>query len=277
LLVVAALELKAASRIKLAATLDPDRLPRSLTGPMTEQVEATFDAVSGTVLARRRRRLGSLILSDRTEPIDPARVAEILAEAVAAEQLRQLPWTGAARQLQARVALMRGIEPDADWPDLTDYALIRSVQDWLPPYLAGIGRVSDMQRLDPEAMLRGRLPWELAGRIDAELPTYLNLPAGRAAVDYLQTPPLAAAKAQAFYGLATTPRLAGGRILLRLALLSPAGRPIAVTADLSGFWTGAWADARRDMRGRYPKHDWPENPGIVAAPRSEGAPPRGIN
>jgi len=277
LLVVAALEPKAASRIKLAATLDPDRLPRSLTGPMTEQVEATFDAVSGTVLARRRRRLGSLILSDRTEPIDPARVAEILAEAVAAEQLRQLPWTGAARQLQARVALMRGIEPDADWPDLTDYALIRSVQDWLPPYLAGIGRVSDMQRLDPEAMLRGRLPWELAGRIDAELPTYLNLPAGRAAVDYLQTPPLAAAKAQAFYGLATTPRLAGGRILLRLALLSPAGRPIAVTADLSGFWTGAWADARRDMRGRYPKHDWPENPGIVAAPRSEGAPPRGIN
>jgi ATP-dependent helicase HrpB len=95
--------------------------------------------------------------------------------------------------------------------------------------------------------------------LDRELPTHLPLPTGRAAIDYTQDPPLASAKAQAFYGLATTPSLAGGRIALRLALLSPAGRPIAVTADLGGFWKGAWSDARRDMRGRYPKHRWPED------------------
>jgi ATP-dependent helicase HrpB len=104
------------------------------------------------------------------------------------------------------------------------------------------------------------LGWERARTIDRELPIHLTLPAGRAAIDYTQPVPLAAARAQAFYGLAETPRLAGGRVPLRLALLSPAGRPIAITADLAGFWRGAWADARRDMRGRYPRHDWPENP-----------------
>jgi ATP-dependent helicase HrpB len=114
-------------------------------------------------------------------------------------------------------------------------------------------------KLDLPAILRGLLSWDLASRLDRDLPTHLPLPGGRAAIDYTEAPPLASAKAQAFYGLATTPLLAGGRIPLRLALLSPAGRPIAVTADLGGFWKGAWADARRDMRGRYPKHRWPED------------------
>ncbi len=261
LLVVAALELKAASRIKLAAVLDPDALPAGLAARVTEQVEASFDSVNGTVLARRRRRLGSLILSDRIEPTDPAQVARLLADAVAAEALRPLPWTDATRQLQARVGLMRTLEPEADWPNIDDATLIAGIQDWLPPYLPGIGRLADLQRLDLNAMLRAPLPWPLSVRLDRALPTHLDLPGGRAAIDYGQTPPLASAKAQAFYGMASTPQLAEGRIPLRLALLSPAGRPIAVTADLAGFWVGAWADARRDMRGRYPKHAWPVNGG----------------
>jgi ATP-dependent helicase HrpB len=264
LLVAASLELKAASRIKLAAVLNPEALPPNLNARVTEQVEASFDPVSGAVLARRRRRLGNLILSDRTEPTEAAKVAEILAHAVAAEALRPLPWTDAARQLQARVALMHAIEPEAGWPDLTDAALIASIQDWLPPYLAGIGRISDLQRLDLAAILNGRLSREQASRLDRELPGRLSLPSGHAAIDYSEVPPLASSRAQAFYGLAMTPRLAGGRIPLRLALLSPAGRPIAVTADLAGFWTGGWADVRRDMRGRYPKHDWPENGGMIS-------------
>jgi ATP-dependent helicase HrpB len=259
LLVAASLELKSASRIRLAAPLDPDRLPPSLATRVTEQVEAGFDPVTGTVLARRRRRLGALILSDRTEPGDPAQVAGVLASIVAAQDLRPLPWTGAARQLQARVALMRGIEPEAGWPDLSDQALKATVQDWLTPCLSGITRLADMERVDLHAVLSGLMPWNLASRLDRELPTHLSLPTGRAAIDYTEAPPLASGKAQAFYGMATTPTLAGGRIPLRLALLSPAGRPIAVTADLGGFWKGAWADARRDMRGRYPKHRWPED------------------
>jgi ATP-dependent helicase HrpB len=163
--------------------------------------------------------------------------------------------------LQARVALMRSLEPDAGWPDLSDDALKATIRAWLPAWLAGINRVADLTRLDLHAILRGLLPWDLATRLDRDLPTHLTLQGGRAAIDYGEAPPLASARAQAFYGMATTPQLAGGRVPLRLALLSPAGRPIAVTADLAGFWKGAWADARRDMRGRYPKHNWPEDGG----------------
>jgi ATP-dependent helicase HrpB len=186
-------------------------------------------------------------------------VAEALANAVAAQDLRPLPWTDATRQLQARVALMAGIEPDAGWPDLTDAALKTTIQEWLTPCLTGVGRLSEVEKLDLHAILRGKMAWDLASRLDRDLPTHLLLPTGRAAIDYTQAPPLASARAQAFYGMASTPLLAAGRIPLRLALLSPASRPIAVTADLGGFWKGAWADARRDMRGRYPKHRWPED------------------
>ncbi|HEX2940270.1 MAG TPA: ATP-dependent helicase C-terminal domain-containing protein, partial [Rhodopila sp.] len=259
LLVAAAIELKTASRIRLAAPLDPDDLPACLAARTTEQIESGFDSSNGTVLVRRRRRLGALVLSDRTEQGDPADIAAALAGAVAAQDLRPLAWGDATRQFQARVALMRGIEPDAGWPDLSDAALKAGIQDWLPPYLNGVTRLADMEKLDLMQILRAMLPWELASRIDRELPTHLQLPGGRAGIDYTQPVPVAAAKAQAFYGMAATPQLAGGRLNLRLALLSPAGRPIAVTADLAGFWKGAWADARRDMRGRYPKHKWPED------------------
>jgi ATP-dependent helicase HrpB len=257
LLAVAALELKAAARIRLAAPLDPDILPADR---ITEQVETSFDPVSGAVLARRRRRLGALVLADRTEPADPAEVAAALARAVAAEELRPLPWTETARQFQARVALMRQLEPDDGWPDLSDAALAAGASEWLTPKLAGMSRLTDLTRLDLAGMLRGLLPWALARRLDAALPAHLALPGAQAAIDYTQPVPVASARAQAFYGLATTPCLAAGRVKLQLALLSPAGRPVAITADLAGFWRGGWADVRRDMRGRYPKHPWPEDP-----------------
>ncbi len=261
LLVVASMEVKASARIRMAAPLDVDALPHVLAERVTETVESGFDSVSGTVLARRRRRLGSLVLSDRTEQADPAQLAEALARAAADQGLRVLNWTDDARQYQARVGLMSALEPDQDWPDLSDATLAATAPDWLAPHLLGVGKLADLGRLDLLALLRGLLPWALANRLDRDVPTHLSLPGGRASVDYTQPVPLASARAQHYYGLATTPLLAGGRIALRLALLSPAGRPIAVTADLAGFWKGAWADARRDMRGRYPKHNWPEDGG----------------
>jgi ATP-dependent helicase HrpB len=212
------------------------------------------------VLARRRRRLGALILADRTEPANAIETAASLANAVAAEGLRPLPWTDPTRQFQARVSLMRRIEPEEGWPNLSDAALAAEVQDWLAQHLTGLSRLAELSRLDLIGILRGMLPWTLARRLDEALPTHIALPGGRAAIDYTQPVPVAAARAQAFYGLGVTPKLAGGRIPLQLALLSPAGRPIAVTADLGSFWRGGWADARRDMRGRYPKHPWPEDP-----------------
>jgi ATP-dependent helicase HrpB len=178
----------------------------------------------------------------------------------------RLPWTEAARGVQARLVLMHGLEP-ALWPASDDAALLATLPDWFAPHLHGLTRLGDLTRLDLGALLLDRLEWSLRSRLERDLPTHLTLPGGRAAVDYGEPVPLAAARAQHFYGLAETPRLAGGRIPLRLALLSPAGRPIAITADIAGFWRGAWADARRDMRGRYPKHDWPEDP--LEAKRSQ--------
>jgi ATP-dependent helicase HrpB len=263
LLAVAALEMRASAQIRLAAPLDPDALPTALAARVTETSETGFDPVSGAVLARRRRRLGTLVLSDRTLPADPAETATALALGVAAAELRALPWTDAARQFQARVALLRRLEPETGWPDLSEPALAATVGSWLVPHLLGMSRLADLSRLDLIAVLRGTLPWKLASRLDHDLPEHLPLPGGRASVDYLQDPPLASARAQAFYGLGRTPTLAGNRISPQLALLSPAGRPIAITGDLAGFWRGGWADARRDMRGRYPKHPWPENPALV--------------
>ncbi len=265
LLAVAAVEMAASARIRLAAPLDPKTLPPVVAARVTEQVETGFDPAAGAVLVRRRRRLGALVLADRTEPADPVEIAASLAAVVAAEQLRPLPWTEAARQLQARIALMRTIEPEAGWPDLSEAALTATVQDWLAPRLAGMNQLTDLARLDLLAALRGMLAWPLSRRLDEELPAHVSLPGGRAAVDYTKPVPQAAARAQIFYGLTSTPGLAGGRVKLAFALLSPAGRPVAVTPDLEQFWRGGWADVRREMRGRYPRHAWPEDPSLAVA------------
>lgn len=261
-LAVASLEMQASPRIRLATRLDPDDLPAHLAAQVAEAVEVSFDPVSGAVLSRRRRRLGALVLSDRTEAVEARDVAALLARAV---PLEKLGWSEAARQLQARAGIMRTLDAGEDWPDLSDAALDAD-RAWLEPYLNGARSVGDAARLDLHDVLRAMLSFEQTRRLDAELPAHLPLPGGAARVDYTQPVPAAEARAQHFYGLDETPRLAGGRVGLRLALLSPAGRPIAVTADLAGFWRGGWADARRDMRGRYPKHDWPENP-ATASPR----------
>lgn len=256
LLAVASLEVKAGARIRLAARLDPDALPTCLGVRMTEAVETGLDPASGAVLVRRRRRLGALILEDRTEPADAATIAAALGDAV---EIGAFNWTDPARQLQARVALMRRLEPEGGWPDLCD-SVLAADKNWVMPYLHGLTRLAEVSKLDLHAILRGMLSWEQANRLDRDLPVQLSLPGGQARVDYIQPIPLAQARAQAFYGLSETPRLAGGRAELRLALLSPAGRPAAITGDLASFWRGAWADMRKDMRGRYPKHHWPENP-----------------
>ncbi len=256
LLVVPTLALQAAPRIRLAAALDPAALTTILAGQIQESQESGIDPASGAVLLRRRRRLGVLVLEDRTERAPPAFAAACLAEAA---DLASLPWSTPARQLQARVGLLHALEP-TDWPDLSDAALAADKPGWLEPALLGCARLADLATLDMAAILAARLDFAQRRRLNRLLPEALDLPGGRAAIDYLQPVPQAAARAQAFYGLAETPRLAEGRIPLRLALLSPAGRPMAITADLAGFWRGAWGEIRREMRGRYPKHAWPEDP-----------------
>jgi ATP-dependent helicase HrpB len=259
LLVVAQLEQKQAAEIRLAARLDPARLPDAIATRIAETTESGFDPVSGRVFTRRRRRYGALVLEDRMVEADPPAIAATLAQVFAA-RLEALPWTAAARQLQARAVKLRGL--DGDFPDLSDTALAAGVQDWLAPHLLGASGIADAARLDLAAILRSQLGWHHAARLDRDLPPHLDLAGHRAVIDYLQPVPVVAARAQAFYGLRQMPKLADGRLPLLVSLLSPAGRPVAITADLDGFWRGGWADVRREMRGRYPKHAWPENPAL---------------
>ena len=255
-LVAAAVDAKTSSVIRLAAPLDVEALPDQVRATLVETNESGFDAATGKVYARRRLRLGQLVLSDRTIEADPATTARALATAALNTQ-GALTWTDAALQLQARAALLRGLDPAV--PDLSAEALLQHSAEWLAPHLEGAKGLADAGALDLAALLRAHLG-AAASRIDRLLPTALALPGGRAAIDYTEPVPVASARAQHFYGLDKTPVIAEGRVPLRLALLSPAGRPIALTADLPQFWRGAWADARRDMRGRYPRHSWPETP-----------------
>jgi ATP-dependent helicase HrpB len=255
LVTVAAIEAKG-SKIRLAAGLDAETLPAVLLARVKRARETAFDPATGGVVTRERVRLGALVLSDKILPADPDEVQAGLARALAT-RLDRLEWSDAVKNLQARVAVMRGIEDG--WPDFSEAALAASVEDWLAPYLAGMKNIREAGTVDLLAVLRGFLG-ERAARLDKALPMALELPGGRVSVDYTGPVPVAAARAKVFYGLDRTPVLAGGRVGLQISLLSPAGRPIAVTGDLAAFWRGGWAEARKDMRGRYPKHDWPEEP-----------------
>ncbi len=267
LLAVADLELQGTeARIRMAAPLSRAVLEARFPGRFRREEGAAFDARANAVLARRRLRFGPLVLEEQPLPTpDPALVAAALAEAVAGRGLRDLPWTPAARQLQARLRWMRAVEGEA-WPDLADATLIATVQDWLAPHLHGLSRLSELAGLNLPDLLLANLPWDRRQRLDAALPARLSLPAGRnAAIDYAGETPTLEARPQHLYGLTRLPPLAGGRIPLQVALLSPAGRPIAVTGDLAGFWRGGWLEVRKEMRGRYPKHNWPEDPASAEA------------
>ncbi|GCE83598.1 ATP-dependent helicase HrpB [Komagataeibacter diospyri] len=266
LLAVAGMHVRKAAEICLAVPLDRDALPASLLARAREQVETTLDTTTGNVLARRRLRLGNLVLRDRTVTAGADEVRALLCAQAAQNLAATFTWGDACRQLQARVELARTRLDRPDLPDLSDEALAQATESWLAPWLAGVNRLSALAEMDLLGMLRATMDHATLKWLDRMLPTHLDLPGGRAAIDYLQPVPVAAARAQTFYGVTQTPCIAGGRVDLRIALLSPAGRPQAITADLAGFWAGSWADMRRDMRGRYPRHDWPENPATTSPP-----------
>ncbi len=269
LLAVAALDLLGTeARIRMAAPLDRALLERRFPGRLVREEVTEFDARANAVVARRRLRFGPLVLEEATLPhADPEAVAAALARAAAGRGFRDLDWSKTATQVRARLRLAHRVE-DAPWPDVSDAALAATAEVWLAPHLHGLSRLSDLRGLDLTAILSGLAPWTLRRRLDAELPARVDLPGGRsAAVDYDREVPALEARAQHLFGVAATPPLLGGRVALQVSLLSPAGRPVAVTADLPGFWRGAWAEVRKEMRGRYPRHDWPEDPS-AAVPRA---------
>jgi ATP-dependent helicase HrpB len=262
LLAVADLELRGTeARIRMAAPISRAALEARFPDRFRTVEGAAFDARASAVLARRRLMFGPLVLEETPLPqADLAAIAAALARAAAERGFRDLDWSESARQLRARIARMRALEGEP-WPDMSDAALAARSEEWLAPWLAGMTKLAELKGVDVAQAL---LPADLRRRLDAALPARIALPGGRsAAVDYMAEIPTLEARAQHLYGMKEMPKLAEGRVPLQVALLSPAGRPIAITKDLAGFWKTGWADARKEMRGRYPKHDWPEDPSAL--------------
>jgi ATP-dependent helicase HrpB len=210
------------------------------------------------VIARRRRMLGALVLEDQMwRDAPPEAVAAGMAEGVRDLGIAALPWSAAARRVQARAVWARA--GGASAPDLSDDGLLAHLDDWLTPHLVGMSTVGDLSRLDMAGLLKDALGWEGAQAVDGAAPSHFVAPTGtKAPIDYSGAAPSAAIRLQELFGLDAHPIVAGAPLLLEL--LSPAGRPVQMTADLPGFWRSSYVDVRKDMRGRYPRHPWPEDP-----------------
>jgi ATP-dependent helicase HrpB len=235
----------------------------------------TFDPAVRGVRARRVTRLGHLVLGDAPlERPDPDRVQAALLEGVTSQGLDVLVWPEEAVQLRARVALMRTLQ-GAQWPELSDPALLATTQDWLAPALDGVMRLDTLDDGALVQALYALLPFDLRRRLDAEAPQRFRTPAGADhRIDYaVENGPALDVRLQELFGMATHPAVAGGRAPLLLRLLSPAGRPVQTTRDLPGFWRGSYAAVKSEMKGRYPRHPWPDDP--LAAPPTRRAKPRG--
>ncbi len=258
-------------RILMAAPVDEAELLAAFAHQLTAE-DRLEESGAGRLRAKRLTRLGRLAVRETIDDSpDPALIAAALAERVRAGGLAVLPWGEGAATLRQRLAFLRARDPA--WPDLSDTALGERLDDWLTPLLSGVRSLTALKAETLEGALRGLVPWDLERRLDAAAPARWTAPTGNSfAIDYAaEAGPTVEVRVQEVYGLKEHPAVAG--VPLTLSLLSPAHRPVQTTRDLPGFWKGSWKDVRADMRGRYPKHLWPEDP--AAAEPTARAKPRG--
>ncbi|MEA1831845.1 ATP-dependent helicase HrpB [Methylobacterium durans] len=250
------------ARILAAAAIGVDAIEASFADRIVSGASVVFDPASRSLRARAVRRLGAINLGERTLPVPAdAESAAILARGVIQVGLDALPWTSALRQLVARIRFLRAAEGN-EWPDLSDQALAADPESWLAPAILGRTSLDAVTADDLARAFDALLPWTLRSRLDAEAPTHITVPTGsRIPIAYeAHGEPVLAVRVQELFGLDRHPVIGGGRVPLVLHLLSPASRPIQITRDLPGFWRGSWAAVRSEMRGRYPRHPWPEDP-----------------
>jgi ATP-dependent helicase HrpB len=258
---------KGEGRIFLAAPLDP----ADVLGLARRQEVVGWDAQKGELVARSQLQLGDIVVESK--PL--ASVAEeerirILCEAVAQEGERLLPFSEEVQQWQARVLSLRHWRPTEDWPEVSTERLLATAADWLAPYLAGVRRRDDFKRLDLLQILQASLPWEQQQTLARLAPLALEVPTGsQIRLEYRPdgSAPILAVRLQEVFGLLETPRINEGRTPVLMHLLSPGYRPVQVTQDLHSFWQNGYAEVRKEIRGRYPKHHWPEDPWTAEAVR----------
>ena len=265
----------ASSRIVLAAAITLDEIEARFAGKIEDRDTVTFDVGSASLRARRSRRLGAMVLAEQVKQVTPnEETARILSDGIVSLGLDRLDWSKAALQFRTRVQSLRKAEGD-EWPDVSDEGLRRTAADWLEPLLVDKTARSQISAGELFDAVSNQVAWNLRRRLDAEAPTHFTAPTGTAVpIDYeAEQGPTVSIRVQELFGLTTHPSIAGGRVPLVIELLSPGHKAVQITRDLPGFWRGSYADVRSDLRGRYPRHPWPEDP--TSAPPTRRAKPRG--
>jgi ATP-dependent helicase HrpB len=249
------------ARIRLGAALDADELIEAAADQIERREALVWDKQRNDLVRRVEIRLGGMLLSEElASPSAGEETTAALVERVRSTRLAALGWPPAARALRERVAFLRR-ELGEGWPDWSDKALLASVDEWLTPYLAGAVGAADLERLDVGMLLAAQLSWDRSSDLARLAPPTLVTAAGReVAIDYSRDVPTASVRVQDLFGTREHPTVAGGAVPIALELLSPADRPVQITRDLPGFWAGTWAEVRKEMAGRYPKHQWPIDP-----------------
>jgi ATP-dependent helicase HrpB len=253
------------ARIDLAAPLARAELEQLFAARIVDEEQFGWDAREGAVIARRSRRLDALLLDSRLlSAADDPRSIEAMLQGIGQLGLDALPWESESRTLQARMEFVRNLGRGdlPNWPLSDDVTLAASVSVWLAPYLNGMTRREHLARVPLTRALRERLDPVQSRALDSLAPRELTVPSGsQIRVDYLDdSAPCVAVRLQEVFGLQQTPRIGGGAVAVTFKLLSPAQRPVQITRDLAGFWRSSYVEVRKDMRGRYPRHNWPENP-----------------
>jgi ATP-dependent helicase HrpB len=252
----------AQARILLAAPITQAEIEARFAGRIAQRDEVIVDPATLSLRGRKAKKLGAIALSEQIAPVAAsAENAAILADAIVNAGIGRLPWSKHLKQWRDRVMFLRKSEGD-EWPDLSDAALTASVQDWLVPLLADKTALKDIGADDLSNAIMELLPWAMRRRLDSEAPTHFEAPTGtNVPIDYeAEAGPTIAIRVQELFGLGRHPTIANGHVPLVIELLSPAHRPVQVTKDLPGFWAGSYAAVKAEMRGRYPKHPWPDDP-----------------
>ncbi|BFM15644.1 ATP-dependent helicase HrpB [Maricurvus nonylphenolicus] len=249
-------------RIFLAVALDQNLFEHQLAEMVEQRTQVEWSKQQDKLLAEKQRCIGALVLErEPLTDLDPQTKQVALLEVVRQRGLSLLRWSDDLRQWCARIELLRAADSATDWPDMSEDGLLASIEDWLAPYLDQVNHLKDFSSLDLKNILAARLPWPLPQTLDEQAPLRYPVPSGsNITIDYTQNPPVLAVKLQEMFGCQETPTIANGRIALMVHLLSPAQRPLQVTQDLAGFWRGSYEDVKKEMKGRYPKHPWPDNP-----------------
>ncbi|WP_299820851.1 ATP-dependent helicase HrpB [uncultured Pontibacter sp.] len=259
---IAHLEIGSRARALLAAPLTKAELLKYFAEQLEDLEEVRWDETTARVVARSITRLGALVLEERQQPNpDPEQIADALFLAIQEKGVARLPWPDEAIRTRKRLAFLHQLAPE-NWPDVSDEALQESMEVWLRPHLSGLRSLDQASRLDFDEVLLSDLSWEQRQEMDKLAPVHLQVTSGsRIAIDYSDvTTPVLAVRLQEVFGMLETPRIGGGKVPVLMHLLSPASRPVQVTRDLHSFWNAGYFDVRKDLRGRYPKHHWPDNP-----------------